>query len=401
MAFRPDVTAVAVIPARGGSKGLPRKNVTPVGGVPLVVRAVRSCLQATLIAQVVVSTDDAEIATLAEEAGATIVWRPPTLSGDGASSESAVRHTLDTLVSDGRPLPDVTLLIQCTSPFIAPSDLDQMVEMIDQARFDCCLTVAESHRFLWHQDPDGQGLGVNHDPGVRLPRQDLKPEFVETGSAYAFRTDGFLESGHRFFGRIGLVSVDRLTSVEIDDIDDLRIAEVLSRVVGGASSGSQAAKLPTHVEAVVFDFDGVMTDDRVLVLSDGSEGVMASRSDGMGITRLREIDSIRLLVLSKERNPVVQRRCEKLGIECLSGIDDKQAALKEWLSKGQVSAPDVIYVGNDINDLDCMAMVGCSVAPADAHPQVRDIAHIVLERSGGRGAVRELAELIIGSRVAP
>jgi len=104
-----------------------------------------------------------------------------------------------------------------------------------------------------------------------------------------------------------------------------------------------------------------------------------------------------LLVLSKEMNPVVQARCDKLQLECRQGIDDKLAALEQILAARGIAWTDVVYVGNDVGDLACMRAAGCAIAPADAFPEVCDAAHIVLEHPGGRGALRELADLILAS----
>ncbi len=153
--------------------------------------------------------------------------------------------------------------------------------------------------------------------------------------------------------------------------------------------------LPTKVHAVVFDFDGVMTDNRVLVFSDGREAVIADRSDGLGISLLRKKTALYLLVLSTETDPVVKHRCQKLQLEYLSGVEDKLPPLQDWLAPRHVDAKSCVYVGNDVNDASCMQHVGYAVAPADAHRSVLSTVDLVLTRNGGRGAVRELAELLL------
>jgi YrbI family 3-deoxy-D-manno-octulosonate 8-phosphate phosphatase len=153
--------------------------------------------------------------------------------------------------------------------------------------------------------------------------------------------------------------------------------------------------IPEEIRAVVFDFDGVMTDNRVLVCSDGTEGVMADRGDGMGISLLRRTTELHLLVLSTETDPVVKHRCNKLHLACITGIENKLPSLQDWLVSISVDAAECVYVGNDINDVSCMEYVGWAVAPADAYPAALSIADLVLTRPGGRGAVRELAELLV------
>jgi N-acylneuraminate cytidylyltransferase len=159
------------------------------------------------------------------------------------------------------------------------------------------------------------------------------------------------------------------------------------------------ARVPKHellknIEAVVTDFDGVHTDNLVYVDENGIENVRCSRSDGMGITALREA-GFKLLILSKERNPVVSRRGEKLKVEVIQGCDNKLEALKKWLAAHNISSQQCIYVGNDINDLECLQYVGMSVSPADAHESVSHAVTWKLSSMGGRGAIREMCDVLI------
>jgi len=145
--------------------------------------------------------------------------------------------------------------------------------------------------------------------------------------------------------------------------------------------------------ALVLDFDGVFTDNKVIVFQDGREAVVCNRGDGWGLAQLKRL-GVPIFVLSTEENPVVQARCDKLGLSCLHGSRDKLASLREWLSAKQMDIAQIVYVGNDVNDLDCLCAVGCGVAVGDSHPQVRAVAKIVLSALGGQGAIREIAELI-------
>lgn len=146
---------------------------------------------------------------------------------------------------------------------------------------------------------------------------------------------------------------------------------------------------------IIFDFDGVLTDNKVLVFDDGSEAVTCSRADGLGFEMLRNA-GVRCMVLSKETNPVVTRRCEKLHVECLQGVEDKRLALEELCRRLGISAQSIWYVGNDLNDLQAMKLVGRALCPADAHPTVRSISHTTLSVTGGNGVVREIAEGLLG-----
>jgi N-acylneuraminate cytidylyltransferase len=151
------------------------------------------------------------------------------------------------------------------------------------------------------------------------------------------------------------------------------------------------------VAAVVTDFDGVHTDDTVLTDGDGRESVRVSRSDGMGIARLRRA-GVPVLILSSETNPVVSARARKLQVDVRQGVEDKAAALREWAKDQRVPLSRVAYVGNDVNDLGCLEIVGFPVAVPEAHPLVLAAARVIVSQNGGRGAVRELADRVLRDR---
>lgn len=382
----PDV--VAVIPARGGSKGVPRKNLRPVGGVPLIVRAVAAAGRAASVGLIVVSTDDAEIAEAARAAGARVITRPAALADDTASSESAVRHALDVLAADGID-PEVVVFVQATSPFIPEDGIDDAVAAIRDGGYDSAFSAHETYGFLWRRDSEGTAAAIGHDAAHRPRRQDREPHYVETGAFYAFDAAGFRRSGHRFFGRTAIIEVPEATGIEIDDADQLARADALAPLV---DAGHGLA--PIDVDAVITDFDGVHTDDTAWVDAAGGEVVRVSRSDGMGMSLLRRA-GIALLILSTEKNPVVRARGAKLGVPVLQGIDDKATALRAWALETGIALDRIAYLGNDVNDLPALALVGWPVATADAHPEVRAVARTVLTRRGGDGAVRELADRVL------
>ncbi len=149
-----------------------------------------------------------------------------------------------------------------------------------------------------------------------------------------------------------------------------------------------------RIRLVVFDFDGVFTDNRVLVLEDGTEAVMCHRSDGLGLEAVRET-GVQLLVISKEKNSVVGARCSKLRLPCIQGCDDKLTRLREETERLGIAMRDVAYMGNDINDVACLEAVGMPVCVADAYPEAKRLAKIVTEKKGGQGAVREFCDLLI------
>ncbi|GAA3499975.1 N-acylneuraminate cytidylyltransferase [Streptomyces prasinosporus] len=391
---------LAVIPARGGSKGVPAKNLAPVGGVPLVARAVRECRAARYVTDVVVSTDDRAIAAAARQAGAEVVMRPAAIAGDTATSEAAVLHAVESHEAlHGAPV-DVVLLVQCTSPFLLSEDVDGVAGAVVDGGADTAVTVAPFHGFLWRDAADAAdattaegGHGVNHDKSFRPRRQDRPQDLLETGAAYAMDAAGFREHRHRFFGRTELVRTDPARVLEIDDPHDLARARALAPLLDADRPGA----LPTarDVDAVVLDFDGTQTDDRVLIDSEGQEFVSVHRGDGLGIAALRR-SGLKMLILSTEQNPVVAARARKLRLPVLHGVDRKDLALKQWCEEQGIAPERVLYVGNDVNDLPCFALVGWPVAVASAHDVVRGAARAVTTLPGGDGAIREIAGWILG-----
>ena len=406
---QPDV--LVVIPARGGSKGVPGKNLAPVGGEPLVARAVQASVRAHRTTRVVVSTDDVRIMTAAGAAGAQVVRRPADIAGDTSSSESAVLHVLDELARTEGTDPDVVVLVQCTSPFLTPEEIDGVVAAVLDDGADSALTAAPFHGFLWRADGRGtpSSHGVNHDHAHRPRRQDRPEDLLETGAAYAMRTAGFRAAGHRFFGSVALVRTDPARVLEIDEPDDLARARALAPLFTDPAAADEAAvlqespapvRLPVRedIDAVVLDFDGTQTDDRVWIDAEGRETVAVHRGDGLGVARLVRA-GLTVLILSTEANPVVSTRARKLNVPVLQGIARKDHALALWAETHSIDLRRVLYLGNDVNDLSCFSLVGWPTAVADAQPEVLDRARTVTERRGGHGAVREIASWLLGKEL--
>jgi YrbI family 3-deoxy-D-manno-octulosonate 8-phosphate phosphatase len=154
------------------------------------------------------------------------------------------------------------------------------------------------------------------------------------------------------------------------------------------------------VELVVFDFDGVFTDNRVWVSETGEESVACWRGDGLGLRRLDDV-GVSYAIVSTEPNAVVARRAEKLRARCVHGVDDKLAVVRDEAARVGVALEVVVYLGNDVNDSACLEAVGLPVVPADAWPEVVPLARWVLQRPGGRGCVRELCDALWRARGEP
>jgi len=375
--------AIAFIPARGGSKGIPRKNIHLFNGKPLIYWNIKAALRAKLIDEVIVSTDDSEIAAVSREAGADVIMRPDNISTDIASSEDALIHALSCLKTH----PELTVFLQCTSPLTQSEDIDNCIRKLIDSNADSAFTATESHRFLWKNDKAAEG--VNHSGSERKRRQDLEKEYAENGAIYVMRTKEFLQSRHRFFGKTVISEMPSTRTWEIDTPEDIFVAEAL------LSLSKKESMLPDTIQAVVFDFDGVMTDNTVYVSEKGLESVRCNRGDGWGIARMRDA-GIRMAVMSTEENPVVRTRCEKLKIECFHQLgDSKIKCFMNWCQEHELDIKHVLYVGNDENDIECLATAGTGVVPSDAHKSAKQVANMVLATNGGQGAVRELCDTIL------
>jgi len=386
--------SVTVILARGGSKGVLDKNLRLVGGLPLIARAVRAARGTQTQSAVYVSTDSASIAETAQFYGARVIQRPVDISGDNASSEAGWLHALPHVRAD---FPDVKQLVflQCTSPFITASDIDACVSARINAKAACALSVVEDHGFLWGIDENGLGVGQNHDHrSQRSRRQDLPPQYRENGAIYCVDAEAFETTGLRFCGTVALCPVDQ-PALEIDSYADLNLANLMAK-----QADTPALERLLKVRALVMDFDGVHTDNLVTTDQNGHESVTTSRGDGMGLEELHRRTDIKRIIVSKERNPVVLARARKLGIDVTAAVDDKVALLENWLEEQGLTWAQVLYVGNDVNDIGPIEKAGLAACPSDAHRTVLNLVDWVLPNAGGRGALRDLCDTLIEAQIS-
>ena len=320
-----------------------------------------------------------------------MVWRPEAISGDRDSSESALLHCLEHLHREEGYEPKLLVFLQATSPLTLAEDIDGAVATLLAREADSVVAVTPFHYFLWQEDETGGATGINHDKRVRLMREEREPQYRETGAVYVMRTRGFLQAKHRFFGKTAMHQMPAERCWEIDEPIDLHIADTLLRE---RDRQQRFAALPAKVSAVVLDFDGVMTDNHVIVFEDCAGGRALRSQRRLGHRGLRE-RGLPILVLSTEANRVVASRCKKLKLECRHGVTDKLAVMTEWLASHGAPVEETVYVGNDLNDLQCLRAVGCPIVVQDAYAEVKAAARIVLENNGGHGAVREVTELIL------
>jgi len=404
MADRKEV--LALIPARGNSKSIPRKNIRDLGGYPLITYSIAAGLQAVSVTRTIVSTDDEEIAAVARAYGAeTPFLRPEEFSRDDTQDLPVFRHALEWLAENEDYHPDVVIQLRPTSPFRPPDLLDQAVKLLlEHPQADSVRGVVPSGQNpykMWRVGTDGALRPLLTVDGIQeaynAPRQELPDTYWQTGHIDAIRPPAILEKNSMSGDVILPLFIDPAYTVDIDTLLDWQRAEaaIYEGRLNIVAPGNKRRPFPQRVRLLVMDFDGVMTDDRVWVDQEGREMVAANRADGLGLERLRTLTDVQTLVISKETNPVVAARCKKLKIGIIQNVHDKAQALETLLAEKKISPEEVLYVGNDLNDLPCFPLAAYAVVPADALADVKRRADHVLQKRGGFGAVREICELII------
>ena len=399
---------LVLIPARGGSKGIPRKNIRDFAGSPLIAYSIAAGLQADLVTRVIVSTDDEEIAAVARQFGAeTPFLRPAEFAQDRTTDLPVFEHALAWLKENENYVPDVVVQLRPTSPIRPVGCVDAAVRLLlDHPEADSVRGVVpagQNPHKMWRIDEEsGRMKNLLNVEGItepyNAPRQALPPVYWQTGHIDAIRTEVILDKKSMSGSPILPLMIEPRFTVDLDNLWDWDKAEwlVFYGELDMVQPSNKKRPFPEKVEMVVFDFDGTMTDDRVWVNAEGEEFVAANRSDGMGITLLQK-NGIKTFVISSEDNKVVTARCRKLNIPVIQGVGvgNKGQVITKMLAEEGVDPAHVVYIGNDINDLPCFPLVGFAVVVADAHSAALEKADLVLSRVGGHGAVREMCDLIV------
>lgn len=401
-------SACVLIPARGGSKSIPGKNVRPFCGHPLLEWSVAAGLESQRVDRVIVSTDDPEIAEVARRAGAEVPFlRPAHLALDDTLDLPVFQHALQWLEEQEGYAPEAFVQLRPTSPLRPSGLVDLALGILDaDPAIESVRAVTpsgENPHKMWRMAAGGRLESLLTLPDVpepfNQPRQALPPTYWQTGHIDVIRRPTIVQKGSLSGDRVHAVLMERELAVDLDTELDWVRGEALARGTRIPLVRPPAPRIPEDLHLVILDFDGVLTDDRVWVDREGREMVAAHRGDGMGLSRLRRA-GVEVRVLSSEVDGVVAARCRKLGIPVEQGVKDKGAVLDRWFAEAGLTREQVIFVGNDVNDLPAFDRVDFSVAVADAHAEVRRRARWVLQRRGGHGAVRELADFILEAQGA-
>ncbi len=402
---------LALIPARGGSKGIPRKNIRMFSGSPLIAWSIAAARQSETVTRIIVSTDDEEIAAVARAWGAeTPFMRPSEFAEDKTTDLPVFEHALKWLAENEGYRPDVVVQLRPTSPIRPKGCVDDAVrtllQHVDADSVRGIVPAGQNPHKMWILDPDhGPMTNLLDVAGVsepyNAPRQILPPVYWQTGHIDAIRPSVILEKGSMSGAAIYPVLIDPRFTVDLDTLNDWIRAEWLVAFGGLAMvwPGRTRRPIPEKVELLVLDFDGVVTDNRVWTDEAGHETVAANRSDSLIMATMKK-SGVEVVILSSEVNPVVAARARKMGLEAIHGVglNDKAGVLQNLLETRKIDPACVVYAGNDINDLPCFEIAGWAVAVADALPDVLRAADFVLKKRGGHGAVRELCDLILSKK---
>lgn len=380
---------LCIIHAGKGSKRTPHNNILQLGGKPLILHSIEHAIQSKLVNKIVVCTGDSEISRISKECGVGVIKWASEIYSAHATLELEIKHVIEQVEGSGFS-PALIVSLQCTSPIRSSDDIDRAIETLYKDNADSLLSVCRNDRFLWRV-VSGNMQCMNYNNPENDHDNDHPVEYRENGSLYIFKPEVVHKYSKRLGGKISVYEMDYWSSFQVDSPDHLELCEWIFEK---KKKAIDLSSLPETPKLIVSDFDGVMTNNKVVTDHEGVESVICDRADGLGISIIKKM-GIHFIVLSTERNPVVNARCRKLSIPFIQGCDDKLTALKQIANEQNMSLSDIIYVGNDINDLDCIKNVGCSVAVADSNPNVLRFATIILKSKGGEGAIRELSELII------
>lgn len=373
---------VALVPLRGGSKSIPDKNIRLLAGKPLCAWVLEAACRSGVFAEVVVSTDSAKIAAVVQslDLPVKILDRPAALATDEASTEAVMLHAAQQLDFD------ILATIQATSPLTQAEDFRRATEIFKTNGYDSLLTAVRTKRFFWR---DG-ATALNYNPQQRPRRQDFPGSLMENGAFYLTSRRLLEQTSCRLGGRIGLYEMAPETAIEIDEPEDWILVE---RALISQCHQSLSARL-AKIRLLVVDVDGTLTDAGMYWSAEGEQLKKFNTRDAKGLELVRKL-GIEVAIITSENSPIVTARARKLEIQhCFVGVEDKRPCLESLAKKLGFSLRDVAYIGDDVNDLKCLTISGFSACPADAVDAVKSQVQYIATQAGGRGAVREVCDLI-------
>ena len=378
------MSVIAFIPARGGSKSIPKKNIKSFCGKPLIFWNLQE-LQKSVVKEIIVATDNEEIKDIVNSfnfSKVKVYNRNSKNSEDTSSTESVMlEYISQSNLSDA----DTFMLVQATSPFTQTSDFNEALSLFKD--YDSVLSCCESKRFSWK---DGKAL--NYDIYNRPRRQDFKGTMIENGAFYISSVSAIKETKNRISGAIGVYQMPEYTYTEIDEQEDWIVAEFLMKKFVLKNKLHDFSKIKLFLS----DVDGVLTDAGMYYTESGDEFKKFSTYDGMGFQLLQKT-GVKVGIITSEDRDLNRRRAKKLGLDFdFHGAKDKLQIVKDLCEKENVSLDEIAYVGDDVNCFALLSNIGFAACPNNAVEKIKLIPNIIqLEKNGGEGVVREFIELIL------
>lgn len=381
---------VAFIPVRGGSKSIPLKNIKQIAGKPLVYWTLEAANNCQYIDKIYVATDSAIIKETVEDFGFNnvfVIGRSKDTASDTASTESAMLEFANQYEFDN------IVLIQATSPLLQTDDLIGGFEVYNQPQTDSVLSVVRQKRFNWDEDKNGYVLPQNYDVYNRPRRQEFTGYLVENGAFYITSREKLLSSKNRLSGKIRAYEMDESTYFEIDEPSDWIIIE--KQLLNREKKNEQ--NIP-EIKMFLTDCDGCLTDGGMYYSENGDELKKFNTIDGMGFKLLHE-KGIITGIITGENQKLNINRAKKIQVDELhQEVKDKVEVIKSLCEKYHIELKNVAYVGDDINDLNAIKIVGFGCAVNNANNEVKQYARFISKKNGGEGAVREIIDELIKSR---
>ncbi len=381
---------LAFIPVRGGSKSIPLKNIKLFCGKPLVYWNIYALQNTEYVDKIVVASDSEQIKEVVRSfnfSKVEIYNRNAENAKDSASTESVMLEYINNASLDNDT---VFMLVQATSPLTQSKDFVGGLRMYASGQYDSILTCVRNYRFFWNKD----GTSKNYDYKNRPRRQDFEGTLMENGAFYINSVKNIKDFGNRLSGKIGIYECPEYTGTEIDEADDWIILENLMK--RHILKNDKVDK--PNIKMFLSDCDGCLTDGGMYYSENGDELKKFNTKDGMAFKLLREAGIITGVVTGEKRELNI-RRAKKLHIDIVEqGVNDKLSKVKELCNKYNVSLENVAYIGDDINDLEVIKAVGFGCSVSNGMDSVKKAAKYVTKVPGGSGAIREIAELILGGQ---
>lgn len=379
---------IAFLPVRGGSKGIPDKNIKLFSGKPLVYWTLSELEKTKLIDKIILATDSLKIMDVVKSFNlkkVQIYRRSSDNASDTSSTESVI---LEYLYKEEINKDDNFMLVQATSPLTTTKDYSESLDLFLSGGYNSVLSCARIKRFFW----DEQGKPMNYDFNKRPRRQDFEGTLIENGALYISKVKDILKYQNRISGNIGVYIMPEFTAVEIDEEEDWIIAESLMR------KHILTNRETKNIKLFVSDVDGVMTDAGMYYSEKGDELKKFNTHDGMAFQILRE-KGIKTAIITSEQTSIVKRRAKKLKVDYLfqgKRHNGKLEAVKKICIEEGIKLKNVAYIGDDINCFELLSNVGYAACPSDALNEIRSIPNIkIMTKKGGEGVVREFIKFFI------